>query len=281
MMRILRLFPPALLSLVLAVLSTGCYAPQNRVAGSVMSYLYPGANEAPPALPVTTLRLPTVVGIAFVPGGGGVQGFDEVTRQELLRRVKESFAARRDLATRIEEIPSTYLQPGGGFANLEQLRTMFGTDVICLLGYDQMQSTTDTKASFFYLTIVGAFLVPGSRNETRTMMEATVYDVASRRLLFRAPGISVVERKMTAVDIAHKQEEDQREGFRLAGEDLVKNLQDSLARFEVELKERKDEIVVQRKDASGNWVNSAWGGAEAGLLILLAGALLFARRVRP
>lgn len=269
--------PIAALLLLAALLAIACgYNVQNRVAGSVMSYLYPGQKEAPPALPVTTLRLPTVVGIAFVPESTG--GLDEVTKQEPLRQVKQAFVERKDIVARIEEIPSSYLQAGGSFANLEQVRTMFGTDVVCLLGYDQLQATTETKASFWYLTIVGAFIVPGNRNDTRTMMEATVYDVASKRLLFRAPGISVVERRLTAVDIAHKQDEDQREGFRLAGEEFVKNLKASLATFEKDLANRAGEIQVPRKDAQGNWVSSAWGGAELLMVLLVGAALLLARR---
>lgn len=270
----------AVLSL-LSGMACGMSSGHHRAAGSVMSFLYPGSKEAPPVDPVTTLRLPTRVGIAFVPDNQEWgSGLDELSKREILRRVKAEFETRKDLIERIEEIPSSYLQQGGGFANLEQVKAMFQTDVVCLVGYDQLRSTSETKASFFYLTILGAYLVPGNKNETRTLMEATVYDVASKRLLFRAPGSSVTTRRSTLVDLDRNQDRDAREGLQKATDELVTNLRYSLADFEQKIKSGAPEVSVQRRDASGNWVGAAWGPVEMGLLGALLCAALLLRKGR-
>ena len=41
----------------------------------------------------------------------------------------------------IDLIPTTYLRPNGGFENLDQVKSMFGVDVIALVAYDQIQFT--------------------------------------------------------------------------------------------------------------------------------------------
>ncbi len=251
----------------------------NRTAGSVMSFLYPNAKEAPKPEPVTTLRLPVVVGIAFVPVSqqNGREELDEASRMRILESVKAAFSDQKDLANRIEVIPSSYLQPGGGFDNLSQVQTMFGTDVVCLLGYDQFQSTNENTASFLYLTIIGSFLVPGNTNETRTMIEATVYDVSSRRLLFRAPGISIIKNHSTGIGTDASLQKTSLVGFEQASGEMVKNLQQSLETFKSEVKNRQD-IVVQRKDASGNWTGGAWDIGEFVLAALLGLVALAAKR---
>jgi rhombotail lipoprotein len=280
MKRELKTMKGGIIALALAgilIFSMAC-SYHNRTAGSVMSFLYPNAKAAPKPEPVTTLRLPVVVGIAFVPVSqqDGRGELDEASRMQILESVKAAFLDQKDLASRIEVVPSSYLQPGGGFDNLSQVQTMFGTDVICLLGYDQFQSTSENHASFLYLTIIGSFLVPGNTNETRTMMEATVYDVSSRRLLFRAPGISIIKNRSTGIGTEASLQKGGREGFEQASKDMVKNLQQALQTFKSEVKNRQD-IVVQRKDSSGRWVGGSWGVVELLMAALLGLAALSAK----
>ncbi|NIQ95366.1 MAG: rhombotarget lipoprotein, partial [Desulfuromonadales bacterium] len=63
---------------------------------------------------------------------------------------------RHDFIGRIELIPAPYLRPGGSFANLDQIRTMYGVDAMALLSYDQVQYTDEDLLSLTYWTIVGA-----------------------------------------------------------------------------------------------------------------------------
>ncbi len=52
---------------------------------------------------------------------------------------------------------------------------------ICCSHYDQVQFTGEGLLSLTYWTIVGAYLVPGEKNETKTMLDAAVFYIASRR----------------------------------------------------------------------------------------------------
>ena len=75
---------------------------------------------------------------------------------------------------------------------------MFNVDVVVLLSYDQMQFSDNNRLSVFYWTIVGGYLVNGSQYDVSTLVDASVFDVASRQLLFRAPGTSQLKGRLAA-----------------------------------------------------------------------------------
>ena len=186
---------------LVAIALTGCFSLRNtrhQQASSVVQFLYPDKDQpfVQPAIP--TLRLPLKVGVAFVPSSVDRAGdsnhddnFSEAQKTGLMRRIADAFRALPFVQS-IEILPGSYLRPGGGFENLDQLRTLLGVDVIALVSYDQAQNSSDTAWSLSYWTIVGAYIVPAQKNDTHTLMEAVVYDIASRSLLFRAPGVSAI-----------------------------------------------------------------------------------------
>jgi rhombotail lipoprotein len=173
----------AIVALILAT-ATGCAGlyGNRRVhhANSLFRYLYP--NEArrldAPVIP-TQLALPLRVGVAFVPSDNernvfDTQTFTENHKMQLMKRVSEQFKSYPFVRS-IELIPTAYLQPRGGFDNLDQLQRMYNIDVITLLSYDQVQFTDEGLLSLTYWTVVGAYVVPGEKNETRTLLDAAVY----------------------------------------------------------------------------------------------------------
>lgn len=94
---------------------------QHKHAGSSVDYLYPNAKEPVQltAESVTHLKLPVRVGIAFAPSSTGwSSGPEEDEKIKMLQEVKEAFS-KYDFIGAIEIIPSAYLQPKGGFANLD------------------------------------------------------------------------------------------------------------------------------------------------------------------
>lgn len=115
------------------------------------------------------------VGIAFVPHEPAQQparALTEGKRTELLNCVAEHFR-KFGYVKAIEIIPSAYLTPKGGFANLDQIRTMYGIETIALVSsYDQVQFADEEMASVLYWTIVGAYVVPAEKNSTSTMVDA-------------------------------------------------------------------------------------------------------------
>ena len=240
------------LTLCLFGLLTGCASfhgqRSSRYTSSVVEYLYPNKQYAEvPAIP--RLSLPLNVGIAFVPESKAAfrgSRLSEKEMMELMDRISSEFK-KLPFVKNIEVIPSAYLTPNGGFANLDQIRTMYGIDVIALLSYDQVQHTDEGLLSLSYWTIIGVYIVKGEKNDTSTMIDAAVYDISSRKMLFRAPGTSRVKGSATPINLSEQLRMDSREGFRTASDNLVVNLQDQLERFKAKIKETPEAYVVQHK----------------------------------
>jgi rhombotail lipoprotein len=108
---------------------------------------------------------------------------------------------------------------------------MYGIDVIALISYDQTRFTDRGVASISYWTIIGAYIVPGEKNDTHTMVDASVYDIKSRKMLFRAPGISHIKSKSTPVNLSEQIRIDSIEGFKQASEALIISLKEQLELF--------------------------------------------------
>ena len=61
---------------------------------------------------------------------------------------------------------------------------------MALVSYDQVANTSEKTSSLLYWTIVGAYVVKGNKNDVQTFVDTAVFDMATRKLLFRAPGVS-------------------------------------------------------------------------------------------
>jgi rhombotail lipoprotein len=280
---------PGLLTAAACVLlfASGCAAMwgvnrRTQHASSVVAYLYPGEDNPLPPQGIPVLRLPLKVGVAFVPAGDGrspiarVDGLSEVQKTALMQRVANEFKGR-DYIQSIELIPSSYLRPGGGFANLGQVRNLLGVDVVALIAYDQMQFTNENILSLSYWTIVGAYLFKGNKNDTQTLMEAAVYDIPSQHLLFRAPGTSQVQAGVAAVYVEQNLRADSAKSFDLATTDLIANLKVQLDGFRERVKNSTAGVQVVRSPGyTGGGSFEGW--FVGGLLSLGVGRWLVRRR---
>lgn len=246
---------------------------------SVVDYLYPNAKKEPVAeqgIPV--LSLPMRVGIAFVPERSG-STLTEGKKAELLEKVAANFR-KLDFIKSIEIIPSAYLTPQGGFENLDQIRTMHGIDAIALVSYDQKQFTDEGIASIVYWTIVGAYVIPGEKNSTYTMVDAVIMHIPSRKMLFRAPGTSQIKGYSTPVNLSEELRLDSEKGFNQAVDKMIPALEQQLASFQEKVKTSPEEYKVVRND------HGATGGGAFDILtallvgLLMAGGAWWARR-RP
>ncbi len=270
-----------LLAVLGALLLGGCasWFPQTGVkqTASVVDYLYPDARQAPQLQQgITRLRPPVSVGIAFVPGGGGRAELPEADRLRLLERVKASFAGYNYIG-RIEVIPTEYLRPKGGFANLEQVARMFDVEVVTLLSYDQVQFNDANAMSILYWTLVGAYVIHGDRYDIQTMVDASVFDVASHRLLLRAPGTSRIKGSATLVGFGERARAARLQGYGEAIDQLVPRLQGELERFKAAVK--SDAAVrIENKPGYRGGGDLGWPGLLAALA--LAGLARAARAGR-
>jgi rhombotail lipoprotein len=257
------------LALLLSAGLAGCAGTQTKhTSSSVVDYLYPNSEPViAPAVPV--LNLPLRVGIAFVPpqrAAASSFALTEKRKNDVLNQVASHF---KDLpfVTSIEVIPSPYIRPQGGFANLEQIRTMYGVDVVALVSYDQTQFTDQGFLTLTYWTIIGAYVVRGEKNDTHTMLDTVVYDISSRKLLFRAPGLSQIRGSATPVNLSEQLRADSEAGINTATADMITNLDAELAAFREKVKQRPQEYrVVQTSGYRG-------GGMDDGLLLALSLAL--------
>ena len=255
-----------LVALVVSVAFTGCgHQMKRHHSSSVYDYLYPekeGYIEIPG---IPRLSLPLRVGIAFVPATGGIHHtLTEKDKMTLMNEVRNHFK-KYEFVKDIELIPSPYLTVKGSFANLDQIRTMYGVDVIALLSYDQTQFTNEGIASITYWTIIGAYVIPGEKNDTHTMVDAAVYDIQSRKMLFRAPGISHIKGLSTPVNLSEALKEDSLKGFQEASADAIKNLDIQLDLFRTKVKEMPEEYEIVHKPGY-----TGGGSLDASLMILIS-----------
>ena len=273
-----------------ALLASACLAstPAQQRAG-VLEFLYPaGVPLTPPG--DVHLALPLRVGVAVAPRSAVRASspdpfFDrsyapelgQAGERRLLERVADAFRATPGVAA-IEQIPATYLRPGGGFENVDQLRALFGIDLLAVLSYDQVQHQDLDWTSLTYWTLVGAYFVEGNRNETHTFVEISVFDIPSRSLLFNASGKSRVEEGATAVVAPRGLRDDSAEGLRSATDDALVELQQALDVF----REQARTGTVRGPGTPGVTVSGQGAGAlgplELGLALLLLAGLLSARR---
>ncbi|HEY9155267.1 MAG TPA: rhombotarget lipoprotein [Opitutaceae bacterium] len=259
---------------------SGCFGIQTRHAdrtSSIVDFLYPGKTNAlaPTGLPV--LQLPLRIGVAFVPDGNSRWGVNatisELQRTLLLQRVAHAFAGKEYISS-IEIVPPTYLRAGGGFENLEQVRRMLTLDLIALVSYDQIQFTDQNRLSLAYWTVVGAYFIHGNKNDTQTLMEAAVYDVASRQMLFRAAGAGQVTANSTLLQVEEHLRNDSARGLQLATDDLISNLSTQLEAFRMRLKSTPD--TVARIERRPGYTGS--GAVSPGYALAILGLIIWSAR---
>lgn len=260
----------SLLCILLLAAFSGCSAMfhgayTERSSSSMVEFLHPdgalpdSAMDAPPQL-----ELPLRIGVAFVPPRSS-HGYSigDAEQLELLNMVKAQFEGE-DYVESIEVIPSTYLQGANGFSALEQAGELFGLDVFALVSWNQVVLSSDTPASVLYWTIVGAYLIPGTKNSVNTLLDAAVFDIKTRKLLLRAPGVSQVADSSTAVAAGRVTRTIRERSFAEAADQMATHLATEVERFG---KRVQAEGVAEISYAAN------YKGSFSPLLLLLGGLL--------
>jgi rhombotail lipoprotein len=248
--------------LLIITLTGGCFTGSTKHVTSIVDYLYPNMKDTIVIPDIPVLTLPLIVGIAFVPGNGGgdyghglqnshkssratdsVFALSEQQKIAMMQEVADHFK-KYFFVKEIKIISSTDLTPGGSFANLDQIRTMYGIDVIALLSYDQVQFTDEGLLSLTYWTIVGEYVIPGEKNDTHTMLDAVIFDINSRKMLFRAPGTAHTKGISTPINLGEQLRADSNMGFSSAVKSMIINLDEQLALFREKVKGRPTEYKI-------------------------------------
>ena len=196
-------------------------ATRQRQVASVLTYLFPGSEAAPPiADAVAVIKVPFRIGVAFVPDNADSHfRLPESDRLKLAGEVRDAFSSY-PFVSEIVAVPSMYLEPGGGFGNLDRIAALLKLDVIALILFDQVQNAGATGWSFLYWTGIGAYVVDGDQYDILTSVETTVFDIKSRRLLMRAGGVSNIKGTATMVGFTERAREARTRGF----DDAVKEM---------------------------------------------------------
>jgi rhombotail lipoprotein len=153
---------------------------------------------------------------------------------------------------------------------------MYGLDVIALISFDQTQFTDEGALSLAYWTIIGAYVVQGQKNDTHTMLDAVVYDIPSRKMLFRAPGTSHIKGSATLVNLSEQLRRDSEAGFNDATKQMITSLDQQLVSFRERIKQRPEEVKVVRTE--GYRGGGALDGFLGALLVLLCAGFLWTQR---
>lgn len=225
-----------LVAALAAALAGGCASmnktTKQRQVASVLAYLYPGSEQTPQVSDkVAEIKVPFRVGVAFVPDNTNAEfRLPETDRIVLAGKVGEAFK-RYPFISEIVTVPSLYLEPGGGFPNLERIASLLKLDVIALVSFDQVQNAGATGWSFLYWTGVGAYVVDGDRYDILTAVETTVFHVGSRRLLMRAGGLSHTKGTATMVGFSERAREARTRGFGDAMQDMIAKLDGEVKAF--------------------------------------------------
>lgn len=273
--KIYRLISLILISIFLNSCSSWSRNSRQGVSSSLVQYLYPEGEEPPKyEQNIPNLKLPLTVGLAFVPSASGnTRGLTEQHKATLLEKVRQRFLGR-DFISNIVVIPDTYLHASKGFTGLEQISRLYGLDIVALVSYDQVTHVEENEASFLYWTIVGAYLIPASENEVQTFVDTAIFDVNTRKLLFRAPGVDKTSGVSTLIGVDRDTRKAEEQGFALAMDDMSKNLDAELQTFKQRIKTNKTVTVSHREGYHGG------GAFDLSFLLLLLGLCFFQNRAK-
>lgn len=247
---------------------------------SLVEFLYP-VGAPPPSNSIPELHVPLRVGLAFLPAksGDGSTRPDATQKLALLEQIRQRFSSRQ-FVSEIVVIPDYYLTTAKGYSGLAGVQRLYGLDLVALVSYDQLSRQEGNILSLGYLTIVGAYLLPGTNRETTTLVDLAVVDPATRSLVLRAGGTSSGWGMTTQAAADHSVHVASAAGFSAATAQLIENFDAALLKFEQDVRAGKANVRVVRRSGGGG----ALGGGEAvALILLLAGVLLRsrARRMAP
>lgn len=247
----------------------GCWphcGAHTRNSSSLVEFLYPH-GEAPPAQnSIPQLRIPLRVGLAFLPSTemSATGGLDAAHQAALLERIRQRFSSRPFVAE-IVTIPDYYLHGHTGFDGLEGVQRLYGVDVMALVSYDQVVHSDENTWSLGYLTIVGAYVLKGSRHDVSTLVDLAVVDPVSRSLVLRAGGTSTGHGNTTLIDADRETRGEAASGYDAATTQMIDNFDTALTRFEADVRSGKAAVQVVRKNGAGRPAGSGGGGGGGAL----------------
>lgn len=252
----------------------------SRNSSSLVEFLYPHGSAPPQQNVIPQLRIPLRVGLAFLPSNNfdATGGLDAAHQEALLERIRQRFSSRKFVAE-IVVIPDYYLQGHRGFEGLEGVQRLYGVDLMALVSYDQVVHTDENNWSLGYLTIVGAYVLKGSRHDVSTLVDLAVVDPVSHSLVLRAGGTSTSHGNTTLIDAARDTRSAAADGYNAATGEMIEHFDTALTKFESDVRSGNAPVQVIRKTDAARPGSGSGGGALDWPFILVLLALITFRRL--
>ena len=256
-----------------------CFANCQRHAQnstSLVEFLYPNGTPPPAEDSQPQLHLPLRVGLAFLPSNGDARiGPDAAQKEALMQEIRKRFVSRKFIAE-IVVIPDYYLRGRRGFEGLEGVQRLYGVDLMALVSYDQIAHEDDNRWSLGYVTIVGAYVLKGTRHDVSTLVDLAVVDPKTHSLVLRAGGFDTRHGTVTLVDENRRLRETASEGFTEATRQMIDHFDTALTAFEADVREGKANVKV----VSNHGKPSSGGGSLDWLTLLCLAPIAAAAATR-
>jgi rhombotail lipoprotein len=218
------------LEIILVVVAvTGC-AHNGRVRESSsmsLDRLIESAKDSRVAPDKSPLSFPASVVILMVPGDGQVP---ETVLHQAAEKLKQQLVANKKYIGSVS-IVSTF--DVNNKMTLEQVRANYAADVVILIFYRQDQRTMQSgPAALLDAAIVPAFVVPGVKVHTATLIEGVVAHIPSNAVIFRTSGHEDRNSYSTSYSEENVAAAASVDSFNAAMVDFGKSLSSTLNQFE-------------------------------------------------
>jgi rhombotail lipoprotein len=235
-------------------------------SSSLVDFLYPDGHVPPPTDEPPQLTIPLRVGLSFLPTANAQDSeLDEAQKEQLLERIKQHFASRK-FVTEIVVIPDYYLNGQRGYEALDGVQRLYGVDVMALVSFDQETHLDQNEWSLAYFTIVGAYVIKGSRHDVSTLVDLAVVDPRSRKLIIRAGGTDLQHGNTTLLEATRQTRQANITGFSHATDQMIEHFDLALTKFESDVRSGTASVRVVSKNGTRI---SGGGGAFGGVFLVL------------
>lgn len=259
---------------------SGC-GEHSRNSSSLVEFLYPHGAAPPIQNSIPQLKIPLRVGLAFLPSTevSATGGLDAAHQEVLLERIRDRFKSR-PFVSDIVMIPDYYFRGRQGFDGLEGVQRLYGVDIMALVSYDQVVHTDDNNWSLGYLTIVGAYVLKGSRHDVSTLVDLAVVDPVTHSLVLRAGGTSTRHGNTTLVSENREIRDAAALGYDAATREMIEHFDAALTKFEADVRSGKAAVQVVHKNDTVKSGGDGGGALNWPLILVLLAALGIRRKER-
>lgn len=212
----------SLICMLAAVTIGGCAADvhRTRVTGTAPIFSYLSLKDSTiGGAPTDPLTFPTRVAIVYAPPLSTKPQTEQVP-QTTLHAAAESL--KKQLLVHSNYVKSVVIGHTGETLSLEQIRNMYGCDIVVILSYSQLQSAERGGISkALDITLVGGHLYPGVTISTETGIEATVIHAPTQYILFTESGSNSRKTYSIPGGVDTSARNEAREGFTEAMDNLA------------------------------------------------------------